>query len=322
MKRRLDIDLLRFLAITLVVVAHTMNISIGAIGVQVFFLVSGYLLADYKNRFGRVDFIIYRFSRLFPLSFLMSLIFYFRFDSPIWFLANILMVQTLFSNFDSYPGGWSISFEWIFSLIIATGLITKSRIFRLVILTGSLLLQVYLYIIEKGIFDSFPYTILSILANLFFITLGISFRNGDFRALNRWRNISLIPLIYLLLVTPKHSPFPLFHWSIMVFCLGILLLDNKTIMRFSDHPQFSLLHRVGTYTYGIFCAHFIVMIGLTNILIDGNSFAYWLKFTYANFGLFVHFFIVFLISYFMAKFSYKYLERPIVSYVGRKLSKI
>lgn len=100
--RRLDIDLLRVSAIILVVLAHTANLLMGVIGVQIFFLVSGYLLADFNSQFTGPSFVLYRFARLFPLSLLMSLIF-FRIDSLHWFLPTFLWCKHSFLCLFHFP---------------------------------------------------------------------------------------------------------------------------------------------------------------------------------------------------------------------------
>ena len=110
-QRNPGIDLARSVAIFSVIAAHTLGFSPGVFGVQIFFAISGYLLAGYTHEFTSQKFLVHRFLRLGPLAILMSLIFYFRFSTGYDFLANILLIQVLFANMASFPGGWSISSE-------------------------------------------------------------------------------------------------------------------------------------------------------------------------------------------------------------------
>jgi peptidoglycan/LPS O-acetylase OafA/YrhL len=115
LNRSVGLDLARTIAIMAVVWVHTTNIQSGAYGPQLFFIISGYLLADFRTHYTPFEFLLNRFLRLFPLAMAMTTIFYFRFGSSLEFLTSFLLLNGFFASIISFPGGWSISNEWIYS---------------------------------------------------------------------------------------------------------------------------------------------------------------------------------------------------------------
>ena len=67
LNRQVGLDLARTLAILGVVLVHTRVYSGGRFGVQLFFMLSGYLLVKVDSNQNAKDFIIRRAWRLFPL---------------------------------------------------------------------------------------------------------------------------------------------------------------------------------------------------------------------------------------------------------------
>ncbi len=317
--RRIDIDLLRSIAIISVVISHTMAFPIGAIGVQLFFFVSGYLLAEFSKDFSRRSFLIYRAFRLFPLAFLMVVLFHFRFESITQLVQNVFLIQTLFPGYISYPGGWSISYEWLFSLLISTGVLTFSRNLRFLIILISVIAQVYLYLKASGFFGSLTSEkwfepLLMLLANVSFFVFGVSLRKGDVSIGHRFSAFVLVASLVLILFTLA-SPYLLSVWFLFVCSLSSLLLSSQNYLDTKlNSPQKNLIHKIGKYTYGLFCGHFIVMIGLSNLIIDGLVFDQWLLFHLGVFGYLVNFGLVFSLAYFFASISYRYLEKPSMNF--------
>ena len=117
-QRSYGIDLARTIAILGVVLVHSGCFGNGRFGVQLFFLVSGYLLADLGNLSSR-DFLIRRGFRLFPLYWVILILFYRNSYDSFWQLfGSLFLIQSTHWIFTSIPGAWSISNEWLFSLLL------------------------------------------------------------------------------------------------------------------------------------------------------------------------------------------------------------
>jgi peptidoglycan/LPS O-acetylase OafA/YrhL len=150
-QRNLGIDLARCLAITGVILIHTQIFGYGHFGVELFFTISGYLLAN-VNKVNVIKFINHRFFRLFPLYIIFLILgFEDSFKNIKDSLPAILMLQNTWYSFSSFPGGWSISSEWIFSLLLVFFLsITKRRLRIVIVLISFISLLFALYVVSKG----------------------------------------------------------------------------------------------------------------------------------------------------------------------------
>ena len=130
--RSFGIDLARTISILGVVLVHTNIFISGRFGVQLFFLVSGYLLADLGNLSTR-DFLIRRGFRLLPLYWLFLCYYASLFDSPWQLFVSFLLLQNIHWVFISIPGSWSISNEWFYSLVLPfLKRITRNQVFMLI----------------------------------------------------------------------------------------------------------------------------------------------------------------------------------------------
>lgn len=113
-----NLDLARTVAIFGVILVHTTGIGFGRFGVQLFFLLSGYLLANFQRSESVTSFLLRRTARLFPLYLFVLTVFHQQND-----YSKSLLNWFLIGNFTwttpQIPGGWSISSEWIFSLALA-----------------------------------------------------------------------------------------------------------------------------------------------------------------------------------------------------------
>ena len=136
----------------MVVLVHTTGIGFGRFGVQLFFVISGYLLGNFYLTQSKKQFIIHRSFRLFPLAIVFILLFYInQLGSIKNFIFNLVLLQNLWWNLKSFPGGWSISSEWIFSLILLLIIPTKKKLlFFLLGLSMTLQLISGFYIFKHG----------------------------------------------------------------------------------------------------------------------------------------------------------------------------
>lgn len=116
---RPDIDGLRAISIILVIASHTLAIEAGLIGVDIFFVISGYVITmtiikDYnEGKYSIVNFYSRRIKRIFPSLYVSAAVFllfcYFYFKEYLrltaeYALCNIFMIQNLcLLNYLYYP---------------------------------------------------------------------------------------------------------------------------------------------------------------------------------------------------------------------------
>lgn len=131
------LDFLRGIAIILVLFRHSslhnfILTNIGWIGVDLFFVLSGFLVSGllFKeyNKYAEIKikrFLIRRGFKIYPLFYITAipyLIFQIYYDnfSLFYLMGDLLFMQNYVSNWAYlYPGGWSLAVEVHFYLIIA-----------------------------------------------------------------------------------------------------------------------------------------------------------------------------------------------------------
>ncbi len=158
-----ELDGLRGPAISLVLLVHLGLLGIGWIGVQLFFVLSGYLITknlliieNYKSKW-YWPYLKKRIVRIVPLYYLflfISLCFFFDFSSNFWDKVKFLIslptftfnYLTFFSDYNSFTGIghlWSLCVEWqfyiIWPLLITRFKSRKNQILFLIILICPLL---------------------------------------------------------------------------------------------------------------------------------------------------------------------------------------
>jgi peptidoglycan/LPS O-acetylase OafA/YrhL len=308
--RDLGLDFARTLAILSVVAAHTTSFQIGVFGVQLFFIISGYLLFDFQNQFTSLNFLLYRFLRLAPLAWISIFIFQFRFNSTTELALNMLLLHSVFLNVPSFPGGWSISFEWLFS-IFNTFLVRCGTLLIYGILLLALIFQVVIYYFGEEIKE--PYLTLVpvayFLANCSFFTCGNLIRRYSIRMDSKYLLLIVLLTIPFISFTP---PFMLFPVNVALVCIFLLSLNLKLNKNFVS----TFFHFIGKRTYGIFLGHFVVLIGIENV-----AQAQELRVELGSFWPFVHFLIVALSGTLIGAFTFRFLEKPMMLYSSKILRK-
>jgi len=126
--RNKSIDTLRGFAVLLVILAHLNYLLIseigflyyGRFGVQIFFILTGYIFLQRDSLTNSKLFFKKRIVRLFPLYWIFILIFFLIESSVQGLLWEVLLLHSFnFSNpYGLVPGGWTISIEWLFSIIL------------------------------------------------------------------------------------------------------------------------------------------------------------------------------------------------------------
>jgi peptidoglycan/LPS O-acetylase OafA/YrhL len=249
----------------------------------------------------------------------MVTIFHFRFENFTQLIQNVFLVQTLFPGYISYPGGWSISYEWLFSLLIGTGLLTFSKNIRILVILFSVSVQIYL-LLESGVLLNSASTekwfgpLLILIANVSFFVFGISLRKHDF-SINRKLSGFVLVISSVLILLTLTSLYSLSLWFLFVCSLSSFVLNSRDFVEARLGKSLKILvHKLGKYTYGLFCGHFIVMISLNNLIIGEFVFVDWLLAHLGVLGYLINFGLVFTLAYIFASFSYRYLEKPSMNF--------
>ena len=321
--RSYGIDCARTIAVLGVVMVHSGCFNNGRFGVQLFFLISGYLLADLGNHSNR-DFLIRRGFRLFPLYFCILFLFYLNNHTSLWqLLVSLFLLQSMHWNFSSVSGDWSISNEWLFSLLLP--LIKSISKKQILILIGiSWLGQLFTsYLVYKwgGVrtTDSDNQyelkTWLNTLnpgINLAFFLIGVGMKK---KLLPTLKNKLIAFLIVVLgqLITYVTGNSLLFMWPPILWAIFSMCLHWSPQSRILK----STIAFIGQRTYGIFFVHFIFLGHIQNLnlvrqLSDNYGFRNW-----------VVFFLTMSISVLLSEVTWKFIERPFIKtstrYMKRKI---
>jgi peptidoglycan/LPS O-acetylase OafA/YrhL len=308
-QRNLGIDLTRCLAITGVILIHTQIFGYGHFGVQLFFTISGYLLANIKRE-SAIQFIIHRFFRLFPLYIIFLILgFETSFKDIKDSLPAILMFQNAWYSFSSFPGGWSISSEWIFSLLLIFFLsISKRRLQIVMVAISFISFLLALYVFSKGgINNSAHNTNFSLfrwlntwnpVINLNFFLIGLGLRK-EYLYIIKSKFILWILLVSCIL-------FDLFIGNLLVL-QQIAIYSIFVICLTAKFPDYKMLKYsisfIGKRTYGIFFGHFYVYARVED-LVDGfgNTSSFFIKL--------LEFLIVLAISVGIGAITWRLIELP------------
>ena len=313
-ERMLGVDLLRTLAILGVVLVHTGVFNNGRFGVQLFFLVSGYLLADLKASDSR-EFLVRRAFRLFPLYILVLLVFYRDSYENFWqLMISILLLQNIFWGFSSFAGAWSISNEWLFSLLLPLIIrLKKNQLLGLILISWagqfitSYLVKKWGGIDNPSIEENYELktwlNTFNPLINLCFFLIGFAIKRGFIPVLkNRYVCITIVLIGNFVTFALGHGL--LMIWPVLLYCMFCLFIDYETKSR----PIIFLVGYVGKRTYGIFFFHFLLILPVQNISylenLDGHD---WVK------ELLV-FSIVFVLSAIVSQISWVFIEQPAIQF--------
>lgn len=243
----------------------------GGIGVDIFFIISGYIMAKISfDSFGRSNvvgpFMIKRIVRIFPLYFLATAL-----------LASLkvaagngdgigfpdFLMSVLFVPYPDGPilaPGWTLNFEMLFYLLFAGALLLPSRHLAISTLTA-LIVGIWIW----GQFENAPaffdyYGIDRIL--LFPVGLWLAEAQGLFGRAGRLR-VS-VPLLVALAVVPLLIVFPNF-WVRTLFCLGFV----ATCVFLADLQPRGVTNRamitLGDASFSLYLIHPIVFKTVTTV---------------------------------------------------------
>ena len=321
-QRSYGIDLARTIAILGVVLVHSGVFNNGRFGVQLFFLVSGYLLADLGNLSSR-DFLVRRAFRLFPLYWVV-LVLYYRsdYDSVRQFLISLFLIQSTHWIFTSIPGAWSISNEWLFSLLLPViKKISRNKIIALIGISwlGQFFTSYLVYRwggVNLGTESGNQYE-LKVWLNTFnpainvsFFLIGIGLKQGLLPILKS-RFVGFLIIIFGQLAGYFIGHGLLFIWPPILWALFSICLNWD--------PKSNIVKKVisfiGQRTYGIFFIHFIILgkvedISLVRELPETLELRHWMVFV-----------ITLFISSLLAEVSWRFIEKPSIRISRRFMTK-
>ncbi len=292
--RIVQIDVLRGLAATLVVVAHSSeyfssralslghstefdqlvrSVDFGRIGVVLFFLVSGYVVANTlhnKNQFFR-NFVLRRLFRLFPLYWFSMLLAFFFWTNPppncLNIMANLTMFPSIWDAHAMLGLYWTLEVELLFYLL-ALALARMNYLFKpaalicciFVLLVGFSLIMFKLIPSPSTLeWRSFPY-------NLSFMLMGVFF----YVSKNQEKIGELIPiywfwLVVLMLLSPAFYSLIRYFSSGdgnnlrlgLAYPIGMILFFAFTNLRVH---WISLFARLGIISYSMYLMHLFILV--------------------------------------------------------------
>lgn len=331
MKYRTDVDGLRGIAVLLVLFFHagTGMFPSGFIGVDIFFVISGFLISTIvkesinSNAFSFSEFYLRRMWRLLPamlvmmcFSLVIATIFYLPADyEP--FLKSIKKTILFVSNryFGDETTGyaapdadsmlllhtWSLSIEWQWYLIYpVTFFILSKKIAFQKLIYIALLFTVCGLIVTYHYSDKNPTkTYYFFASRIFEFLIGVcaSFFVKQPKKLNSVfaDSISIVAIVAIFIVSLKSNiilGYPDIFAFIVCVSTAILLVNNQTVV--SKLLSFSPLVWVGSISYSLYLFHWPIFAGLHYISNDNT----YIKFAGA------------LLSFFLAIACYYSVEKP------------
>jgi peptidoglycan/LPS O-acetylase OafA/YrhL len=317
--RSLGVDLARTFAIIGVVLVHTTGLWFGRFGVQLFFIISGYLLADFEIRQTKRIFLTHRFFRLFPLSIAFILLFYVNDFDKLDLAFNLTLISNLWWSVSKFPGGWSISSEWIFSIIlVVVGSLSKKKVYFLIFISAfsSFALGAFIFLtgganlsigVEQYEFRTWLNTT-NPMINIGFFAIGIGMKKNYIK-INGINKYILLTIFFLMVIEDKIIGNLMIGWMFALAALLTLCLNFK-----SQSSKLNLvINFIGKRTYGIFFVHFL--------LLDNSyilHFYRWLEIHQASLVYkILNFVIVFGLSTLGGVLTYIFIEKPFLVFSKR-----
>jgi exopolysaccharide production protein ExoZ len=306
------IDLCRLIAISAVVAVHTIDFRPGRFGVQLFFVVSGYLLCDSLNRSSTFLFLKRRSLRLIPLAAVFSLLYFLTIGNPKSdLILNLTLLNNLTWSISGYYGLWSISNEFIFSLVIVlvSRIERKSFYFLLGIticlqLTSGFFSWYFSNQSDSSVFLDNPefFTWLNTLnpaINLGFFLIGMGIRRNYISKVFSFYTTLLTVLICIIV------DYILGHVMTLWMIATFMLFQNCK----NRVPKNTVVDRtvsfIGQRTYGMYFSHFLIAAHIQQS--EHRIF----RFIFDSYPL--YFFVVFFSSLVVSSITYKLFEKPIMA---------
>jgi exopolysaccharide production protein ExoZ len=287
----LSIQYLRAFAALMVVAFHAtrqtaFKFEIGASGVDVFFIISGFILWTIASErqptpFG---FLIRRIQRVAPLYWLLTLavtaacavwpgIFFDAKPTVSHVLLSLAFISHMNPDGGPFPvitDGWTLNYEAIF-YVIFTAVLFAPRRWRLALMTAALIaLPVYGYFIRQDAY------IMG--ANMHFLQFaaGVWLAEARLRGIlpERRTGIVLAGLGAALFVLLQALSVEVYFWRPIIWGTPALLLVAGLVSVEADGglPQVRWLHGLGDASYSIYLCHFLFISLLAQFLRSGADY--------------------------------------------------
>lgn len=238
-------------------VCHTVKFKTGAAGVDLFFVISGYIMATIAPGRTPVEFLKARLRRIYPIYWIASvpwLILVYRMG---WLSApKLLSSITLWPVFGQFyrpslPAGWSLCFEMAFYLAVAASLAWGAR--WVLIAYAGMVVASFVY----------PMPLTQFLGNLITVEFLAGVLIARFQPkLSAWW---LVPAFALLVLSPDLSkivieqrPDRLMWWGLPAVLIFSVALSNEGLFQ---HKAFDLPVFLGDASYSIYLWHQFILLG-------------------------------------------------------------
>lgn len=336
--RNFGLDVIRFFAIWLVLLQHggftiipnLQGLKIGGFGVEIFFVLSGYLIGgiliktlEKENNIRSIwSFWVKRWFRILPVYYLMLAIKYFLFDDSVGFniLYYIFFLQNNFYGISFYGVTWSLVIEEWFYLLAPIFMYLVFKVFnlkhyRLLSFVAFITLILFLRIIYVykynvpygGINGNVPFRLDSLFVGVILSYIKIHFITL-YKALSRWWVFSisvaiLISYLFFISKLPSYgSSINSFLFTrtvgfsfVSIFAALIIPYCESSIYldktRIFPRLVFQLITYTSLFTYAIYLIHPLVF----HTILGFNSFSEYKV---------VNFLIAMLITYVLAIIVY------------------
>ena len=290
MNYRADIQVLRGVAVVLVVLFHLgfSSIKSGFLGVDVFFVISGFLMAVLYNKNDIPKFYLRRAKRLLPAYYatiFVTLIFAYLLTTPnetkqvsdqakyaIGFASNLgfWAQNSYFSKAEFNPllHLWSLGVEMQFYLIVPLlyWMFSKNKFTFLLILVGSLVsCFVVVGVSPKTSFFMLPFRLWE-----FLIGYGAAYyftNQGNVKLTNyRWLGLTGLIIVFIIplfsvngeAISAINGHPGLFALLVALSTASVLIFGIPSLIEKSIASR--ILERLGKYSYSIYLAHFPIIV--------------------------------------------------------------
>jgi peptidoglycan/LPS O-acetylase OafA/YrhL len=297
---RNDIQILRGIAVLVVVLFHLQftPLANGFLGVDIFFVISGFLMAKLYRQGTRLDFYRRRVDRLLPayaLTVMATLIVASLFVIPVdfWQLAgqsyasSVFMSNLYFWSLNSYFDNaafkpllnlWSLAVEVQFYFLVPFlfPLLEKRKLWTIILICVSLILCILAQTVSPKIsFFLLPFRMWEFLAGAWVAWYKIDHGYSN-RALNLRRMfwaVLMFAVFILIPVEPSSRSILTGHPSVAAL-LAVLatakLIELGMPLQLMQSPAGKILTKIGDYSYSIYLVHFPLIVLWNYAPFDGT----------------------------------------------------
>lgn len=315
MNKLASIELLRFIAANLIILFHYVGFRQGFIGVDIFFIISGFVIT-YATESNSKNFFIRRLIRIIPLYwsltilFVLVLIFLPKLFNQSYFNIIFLIKSLLFIPFENNnigPGlghspyiflGWTLNYEIFFYLLFQISILINAKYRAIICIIFICLFQIFLFNNSSNNFaiKTFSHPVIyefCLGMYLYYLYVFVYYRKID-------NILIIITSLFIFIIFYNY-----YFYDVMKLLLPFLIVVTFLGLNYFLH-KFKFLNILGNITYPIYLIHVyintaLVKAGFVNAFFN-ITFAY--SFTI----------ILSLISYY-------FFEKKIINFLNSKLKK-